>query len=108
MYLKEELYNDLDTVVNIPNLIKRIKLTKTDSKAMIINSLNIIFDLTKHLYARKKRNPNVDIFYSFANHLTFEKEFAKSYFNENNINKNDLLDSIYWHLGLFFANSKFI
>jgi hypothetical protein len=107
-YLKEELCDELDIVLDIPILVKRIKSTKKDVKSIILDSLNILFDLTKHLYKGKRKNPNVSVFYSFSDHITFEKEFAESYFKENGVDRDELLNSIYWLVGLLFANSKMV
>ena len=107
-FLKEELYSELDIVLNIPLLVKKIQTSQRDSKSVIIDSLNILFDINKEFYKRRKKNINVKIMFSFMNHITFEKEFAESYFKAQNIDRRHLVDSIYWHLGLLLANSKFI
>jgi hypothetical protein len=108
LYIGDELYNELDLVVNLSILIKKIKYSKTDTNSIILNTLNIFFDLVKHLHKGKRKHINVQLFYSFSNHLTFEKEFAENFIKKNNISRNQILDSIYWNIGLLLSNSKII
>ena len=105
--IEDELYSQIEIIFDIEILIRKIRFCKVDRGCTILNSLNILFDMTKHLH-KSKKHEMVKLFYSFASHLTYENEFAISFIKKKRIKRLKILDSIYWNLGLLIANSEII
>jgi hypothetical protein len=93
-------------ICNINESIRLIESEDIDDSAIILNSLNIMFDLVKSTEFNIPNQYN-KILFSFADHLTFERSIS-NFFEQENIDRKLILDAFLWCIGAIFAKSKII
>lgn len=99
-------FKEVSLVCNILYILHMIHHKDIDDSGRIINSLNVIFDLVKATQISMPVQYK-EALYSFADHLTFNKEYA-SFFTENNIGRNFMEDAVLWCVGTVVCKSKIL
>lgn len=82
------------SVVIDDKLIRKTILAEdTDRSGMLLNFINLFYDCAKIIGHNTDRSNNA-LIYSFADHLTFSKEFKNEFLLKNNIERSTLLIEI--------------
>ena len=98
------LPTEVDAMCDVAEMLYLINHQDRDETATVLNCLNTLFDLvtatrTSMPIAYKK------ILYDFADHLTFNQEFA-DYIHQQGLNKTTITDAILWCIGAIVVNSR--
>lgn len=93
-------------VCDIAETLHLIRYKDIDESATILNCLNTVFDLVKAILLPLP-NDYKQVLYSFADHLTFEQEFA-SFFTQNEIQRSMIENAILWCMGAVMSKAKLL
>ena len=97
---------ELDLICDVAEILYIINNEDRDESATIVNGLNTIFDLLK---ATQMNLPSEykEILYRFADHLTFNREFA-AYLNQNAVTREAITNAIIWGIGAITIRSRIL
>ncbi|MFM9263953.1 hypothetical protein [Tychonema sp. BBK16] len=97
---------EIDAICDIAETLYLLDAEDIDESDTIVNCLNTLFDLVKAILmpmpTEYKR-----VLYAFADHLTFEQEFA-SFLNEEDIQRSEIVNAILWCVGAITAKSRLL
>jgi hypothetical protein len=93
-------------VCDFVETLRLIRFEGYDNSATILDFLNTVFDLVK-VTTHQIPSEYKTILFNFADHLTFHKEFA-SFFMENRIERDNVVNGILWCLGAVVASAKLL
>lgn len=103
---KFEMPAQMKTTVDIAETLYLLENEKEDDSAVILDALNIIFDLFKSIEIAipegKKR-----ILYGLADFLTFRDDFS-SYLEKSSISREMIIDTVVWCLGKLLTKSRIL
>lgn len=91
---------------DIAEMLHLIRYKDIDDSATILNCLNTVFDLVKATLLPLP-NDYKRVLYSFADHLTFEQEFA-SFLTQHEIERSMIENAIMWCMGAVMSKSKLL
>jgi len=97
---------EVDLVCNIAELLYLINHETRDDSAIIVDCLNILFDMIRAIHINMPPNYQ-SILYAFADHLTFNQEFA-SFFTKQQTSATAISDALTWCIGAIVSKSKII
>lgn len=109
-FVAPEILQDLDisdfAIIDIAEMLYLIEREKIDNSAIILNGLNMIFDLVK---ASRLKMPDEckRILYRFADYCTFNQEISVFFENEN-ISRKQIINNILWCIGAIVSKSKIL
>lgn len=93
-------------VCDVAEMLDIIGNRNTDESSVILNCINTMLDL---LDPGKTPIPPgyKQLLFSFADHLTFDREFA-SFLNRNNIEREKIISAITWCVGAIVVRARFL
>lgn len=104
---KTMIPEEIEYVINIPNLLYLISIGDIDESTTVVDSLNIIFDILKETRLSvpdKYKNQ----LYKFANYLTFDKDISKFFNEQKDISRKEVIDALLWFIGAIVSKSKLL
>lgn len=98
--------NKVSLVCDLKEALRLIENEEIDDSAIIINSLNMIFDFVKSTRISFPCQYK-EILFSFADHLTFERNIS-TFFEKTNFSRTLVLDGLLWCVGAILSKSTII
>jgi hypothetical protein len=95
-----------DLVCDIAEVLYLIESEDEDKSAMIINCINTLSDLLPAAGLKLPAGYKT-ILTTFADHLTFHREYGK-FLRRKNLSRSAIRDAILWCLGCIAARAKFL
>ncbi|MBD3885860.1 hypothetical protein IFO70_29550 [Phormidium tenue FACHB-886] len=97
---------DVDLVCDLATMLYLITSEDTDPSAIIVNCLNTFDDLVK---ATELQVPNEykKVLNAFADHLTFDQEFA-NFLTQQNISRSVIIDGVLWCVGAILVKARIL
>ncbi len=98
--------DEITLICDVPEVLYLVENKNIDETALILNCLNTFFDLieAENVVMRDDYKSKL---YKFADHLTFNREFA-FFLQEQNIMRATLKKAILWCVDTIFSGSIFL
>ncbi len=104
--LINSLPKEVDLICEVAGSLYIINYQDIDPDATIVNFLNILLDLIKATGLPMPEDYR-RILYTFADHLTFNREVA-AFFTDEQISRTEITDAILWCIGAVVSKSKLV
>lgn len=98
--------NDVDLIVEIRQVFDIIRNDDVDESALVVDCLNVVFDLLKSIDAEYPIKYK-EILFNLADHLTFDKNLS-IFFEHTGEKRLNALHAFSWCIGVILSRSKVI